>query len=285
KLTRLYLLSRKDLFKEKVLALISRYNQQIESIGNMEAEAVIGEFLYKSFPTDIEDLWQQVLETGKHNIENSGLHGEIRLFTLFLINLMNQTKSNEHYDRYTHSVIRLTEAEFAQQNSAINEMVQHGITLHKNFDVKNHPLEKFENGRLKWIPELMRECGVIGTETNVQTHTRIATDAKKREYAFHRIDRMENEKAAEFKAKTLAAADVNSRDYIKILDTRPLGNFFVNRLQKFVANMDMGDYRCKIFNGGLLNELFIYHKSYMKYMADNFRLLDIQDASIDEVRN
>ncbi|OFX56676.1 MAG: hypothetical protein A2W84_07320 [Bacteroidetes bacterium GWC2_40_13] len=285
KLTRLYLLSRKDLFKEKVLALISRYNQQIESIGNMEAEAVIGEFLYKSFPTDIEDLWQQVLETGKHNIENSGLHGEIRLFTLFLINLMNQTKSNEHYDRYTHSVIRLTEAEFAQQNSAINEMVQHGITLHKNFDVKNHPLEKFENGRLKWIPELMRECGVIGTETNVQTHTRIATDAKKREYAFHRIDRMENEKAAEFKAKTLAAADVNSREYIKILDTRPLGNFFVNRLQKFVANMDMGDYRCKIFNGGLLNELFIYHKSYMKYMADNFRLLDIQDASIDEVRN
>ncbi len=285
KITRLYLLSRKDFFKEKIFNLVTRYNSQIKALGHMEAEAVIGDFLFHSLQEDILDIWNQVQESGKQTIVVDKLHAEIRLFTLYLINLMNQTKSNEHYDRYTHSVIRLTEAEFALQNSAINEMVQHGITLYKNYDVKNHPLEKYDNGRLKWISDLMRECGVVGTETNVQTHTRIATDAKKREYPFHRIDRMENEKEAEQKAKILAQSDANSREYIKILDTRPLGTFFVNRLQKFVGQMDMSDYRCKIFNGGLLNELFIYHKSLMKYMADNFRLLDIQDVSIEEVRN
>lgn len=285
KITRLYLLSRKDFFKNKVLALTERYNKQLSKLDDLEMEAIIGDFLYKSLPTEIEEIWTDVIELGQLNIEKEMLHGEVRLFTLFLINLMNQTKNNEHYDRYTHSVMHLTEAEFAQQNSAINEMVQHGITLHRNYDSKNHPLEKFEKGNLKWIVDIMRECGVVGTEKNVQTHTRIATDAKKREYAFHKIDRVESDKGKGAKEKALALSEENSNEYIKILDTRPLGSFFVNRLQKFVGNMDMGDYRCKIFNGGLLNELFIYHKSYMKYMADNYRLLDLHDASIDEVKN
>jgi len=171
--------------------------------------------------------------------------------------------------------MRLTEAEFAQQNSAINEMVQHGITIHDNYSLKDHPLENFDNGRLKWIADIMSQTGVIGTEKNIQTHTRIATDAKKREYPFHRIDRIENDKDKNIKERSLALSDKKSNEYIKILDTRPLGSFFVNRLKKLVGTMDMGDYRCKIFNGGLLNELFIFHKSYMKYMADNYRLLDI----------
>ncbi len=285
KITRLYLLSRKDFFKNKVVSLAKRFGEKLSAIDDLEMEAIVGDFLHKSLPAEIKEIWLDVVESGKQNIEAEDLHSEVRLFTLFLINLMNQTKNNEHYDRYTHSIMHLTEAEFAQQNSAINEMVQHGITLHKNYDINNHPLDKFENGKLKWIAGLMNECGVVGTEKNVQTHTRIATDAKKREYAFHKIDRVEDAQGGGTKEKALAVSDEASNEYIKILDTRPLGSFFVNRLQKFVGNMDMGDYRCKIFNGGLLNELFIYHKSYMKYMADNYRLLDLQDASIDDVKN
>jgi len=284
KISRLYLLSRNKLYKNRVLELVSRFNQQVKTLDNFEAEAIIGDFLYNSLPAEIEQIWQQVLESGKQNIETEILHSEIRLFTLYLINLMNQTKSNEHYDRYTHSVIRLTEAEFARQNSAINEMVQHGITIYKDFDISKHPLSQYEKGRLSWIAQLMSDCGVVGAESNVQTHTRIATDAKKREYAFHRIDRVESEKENAQKEKTQAQSEESPNEYIKILDTRPLGSFFVNRLEKFVQNMDMGDYRCKIFNGGLINELFVYHKSYMKYMADNFRLLDVQDANLEEVQ-
>lgn len=283
KISLLYLLSRNNFFRGKVVRLVNRFNETLTALNDFEAEALIGEYLHKTLPGELHDIWKQTLATGLQNISEANLHSEVRLFTLFIINLMNQTKSNEHYDRYTHSVIHLTEAEFARQNSAINEMVQHGITLHKNYELNNHPLEKYDNGRLKWITEIMRACGVVGTEKNVQTHTRIATDAKKREYPFHRISRRDTD--ANKPDKQNALSEKNSNEYIKILDTRPVGSFFVNRLQKFVQNMDMGDYRCKIFNGGLLNELFIYHKSYMKYMADNYRLLDFQNASLEDVKN
>jgi len=278
KVTKLYLLTRHDFFQNKIITLAERFNKHLTEIDDLEVEAIIGDFLYKTLPEEIEDIWSQVIDLKTQNVKRELLHKEIRWFTLFIINLMNETKSNEHYDRYTHSVIHLTEAEFTQQNSAINEMVQHGISLYNNYDIKDNPLEKFDNGSLKWILDLMRECGVVATEKNIQTHTRIATDAKKREYAFHKIDR---DNTTNIK-KELKSESPN--DYIKILDTRPVSSFFTNRLQKFVSNMDMGDYRCKIFNGGLLNELFIYHKSYMKYMADNYRLLDIQDVTSDELR-
>ena len=204
KITRLYLLTRKDFFKNKIINITNRFQEKLVAMDDMEIEAIVGEFLQKALPGELEDIWQQVVDSGSQNITEENLHSEIRLFTLFLINLMNQTKSNEHYDRYTHSVIRLTEAEFAMQNSAINEMVQHGFTLHKDFDRKNHPLNKYDGGRLKWIADIMSECGVIGTEKNVQTHTRIATDAKKREYPFHRISRNESASKKATKEKALA---------------------------------------------------------------------------------
>jgi hypothetical protein len=280
KVTKLYLLTRHDFFKNKILLLAERFNKHLKAIDDLEVEAIIGDFLYKTLPEEIEEIWNQVVDLSTQNVKRELLHKEIRWFTLFIINLMNETKSNEHYDRYTHSVIHLSEAEFTQQNSAINEMIQHGISIYKNYDVKNNPLEKYDSGNLKWILNLMQECGVVGTEKNIQTHTRIATDAKKREYAFHKIDRVISDNTLK---KNLTSDSPN--EYIKILDTRPLSSFFTNRLQKFASNMDMGDYRCKIFNGGLLNELFVYHKSYMKYMADNYRLLDIQDVNNNDLKN
>ena len=49
-------------------------------------------------------------------------------------------------------------------------------------EMENKVLETFEDGRIAWINELMQKCGVISSEQPVQEHTRIVTDAKKREY-------------------------------------------------------------------------------------------------------
>ena len=57
--------------------------------------------------------------------------------------------------------------------------------------MENKVLETFEEGRISWINELMHKCGVISSEQPVQEHTRIVTDAKKREYPFHKVDRLE----------------------------------------------------------------------------------------------
>ena len=48
--------------------------------------------------------------------------------------------------------------------------------------MENRVLKIFKDGQVAWINELMQKCGVISSEQPVQEHTRIVTDAKKREY-------------------------------------------------------------------------------------------------------
>jgi hypothetical protein len=156
-------------------------------------------------------------------------------------------------------------------------MIQHGITLHKNYDFHNKTLEEFDNGSLKWIEEVMKKCGVIASEQTVQTHTRIATDAKKREYPIHKIDRNEIE------------GDI--KDYkeinkiIKNFDTKPSAIFFRDRLSKFIDNMDENDYRCKIIQHGLVKVLYVIQKSYIKYLTDNSRLITADEVSLEDIKN
>src|SRR5690554_8048207 len=80
----------------------------------------------------------------------------------------------------------------------------------------------------------MMKCGVISVEQPVQLHTRIATDAKKREFPFYRVDRDENE--------PMYLLDMNrgasKNDYIKTLSIKPSSKFFERRLARFVANLD-----------------------------------------------
>lgn len=285
KWVRLYLATRGKEMRNQLLDVLVQWHKKIKALNDDEMEIMANHFVQNALQTEIERVFALWLPRADIKVTAQQLHGEIRKATLLLINLMNRTKNNEHYDAYTHSVIRLTEAEFAQQNSAINEMVQHGISLHNSLDTKTNALEKYNDGELKWISDLMKACGVIAVEQNVQTHTRIATDAKKREYPFHRIDRkvFDPEKAAN--QKNIALSEKDSNAYIKILDTRPLGSFFEERLKKFAQHIDTGDYRIKIFNGGLLNEMFVFHKSYMKYLTDNFRLLDYYPTTSDEAAN
>ena len=196
---------------------------------------------------------------------------------MLFINIINKTRSTEYYDKYTHSLIKFVESEFKQQNSSINEIIQHGITLQKNYDFHNKVLEEFDGGSLKWIEEVMKKCGVIAAEQTVQTHTRIATDAKKREYPIHKVDRSENENdKRDFK-------ELNN--LIKNFDTKPTAVFFRDRLSKFIKNMDSTDYRCKIIKHGLVKVLYVIQKSYIKYLTDNYRLITADEVSLDDLKD
>ena len=101
----------------------------------------------------------------------------------------------------------------------------------------------------------MTKCGVISSEQPVQEHTRIVTDAKKREYPFHKIDRTESRNKEELRLSD------NPVEYIRHIDTRPDSSFFTNRLARFVANMDSDDYRCKVVKHGIVKELVISRKA------------------------
>jgi len=274
----LYLLTEKSHFTENMINLFDSFNQELNGMSDRESEALIADFLYRSLPAQWDLIWAEVLQMAHKKLDYSEIHNEIRWFVLFLIKQMNNTKANEHYYPYVHTTMRLAEAEFSQQNSSINEMVQHGISVYQGFDVQQHQLTQIKNSSLSWIPDLLSRCGVIATEQNVQTHTRIVTDSKKREFPFHRLDRLSRRNE---KDSVLLLGQGN--DYIKIMDSRPQSAFFLNRIKQFMPHMDFNDYRCKIFNGGLVNELFIYHKSYMKYLADNFRLMEKQEISIEDV--
>jgi len=276
----LYLLTEKSDFQENITDLFRSLNQELAKLDDKESEALVGEFLYRAIPEQWGLVWKQVIETASNKVAYSRIHNEIRWYVLFLIKLMNRSKANEHYYPYVHMVMRLSEAQFTRQNSAINEMVQHGISVYEGFDTSNHLLVTNKESGLDWIPALLSQCGIIGTEQNVQTHTRIVTDSKKREFPFHRLDRIHEQKD-----KKRALSENNSNEYIKMLDARPMSSFFVNRLRNYMVNMDSGDYRCKIFNGGLVSELFVFHKSYMKYLADNFRLMEKQEVALKDVRN
>ena len=74
-------------------------------------------------------------------------------------------------------------------------------------------------------------------------------------------------------------------EYIKHIDTRPDSSFFTNRLARFVANMDSDDYRCKVVKHGIVKELVIFQKGYMKYLTDNFRLNYTEDISLKDIKN
>lgn len=126
----------------------------------------------------------------------------------------------------------------------------------------------------------MTKCGVIAAEQPVQTHTRMNTDAKKREYPFHKIDRSDHEVL-----NAELVGDQSPRNFIKNMSTRPSSDFFATRMSKFIENMDADDYRCRIVKGGLVNELYVFQKSYMKYLADNYRLIQPKAVSLKEAKN
>ena len=283
KILALYLFKNDNAFAELIIDKLQRLNKRIQGgEGNVEVKTLREDVLIRLIEEDVDDIISYIWRKKDIKISENELHKVTQKVVLFFIELINRTKSTQYYEKYTHVLIKIVETEFKRQNSSFNEMIQHGFTIYKQYNTKNNTLQKYNRGELNWINDVMRKCGVISTEQPVQLHTRIATDAKKREFPFHKVDRTGDKKLL------IRNHEKNKQDenvYIRSIYTKPKSKLFIKRIAEFIGNMDMNDYRCKVANHGLFNELFIFQKAYMKYLTDNYRLLASDDISLDELKD
>ena len=270
KLLRLFLLQRNDEFKNILKTKIGLLFAQTLENKDAEIKIFTEEYIFGILKEELNEITKNIFNSKNHKIIQQELHDEVRAAALFLIELTNKTKATEYYNRYNHTLIKFVETMFKTQKSSMNEMIQHGITLHKDFK-----MEADTDGDLAWINKVMTKCGVIGLEQTVQTHTRIATDAKKRIYPIHKADRTETHAEKDFS---------EPHEYIKSMDLKPASAFFGKRMAKFIDNMDENDYRCKIIQHGLVKVLYVFQKSYIKYLTDNFRLIQADEVSVEDVK-
>ena len=279
KILRLYLMHKDHLFRQKLLQRLEVYMKHLSSYEDDEERLFTEDLVTKVMPEDIRQITEEVLGYRNIKVTQERLHDEVRDVVLFITGIMNRTKHNEYYKRYNHYLIKITENVFRRQNSAINEMVQHGIAIYKDFEAENG-LTEWKKGELSWINKLMTQCGVIAWEQPVQMHTRIVTDSKKREYPFHKVDRPDREQP-----HARALEDDSPYEFIKKMQTRPASGFFSKRMKEFVENLDAEDYRCKIVRNGLVREMYIFQKSYLKYLTDNFRLIRREFIPLKDVKS
>ncbi|SFE55326.1 aminotransferase class I/II-fold pyridoxal phosphate-dependent enzyme [Thermophagus xiamenensis] len=274
----LYLLKNDSSFFNQVTSKLRYLQERIDKTDDADLKIFTENVLTEILPQEVDDIMNYIIRKKDIKVDETRLSEVTQKVVGFLIFLQNLSKGTDYYHKYTHTLIKVLDTYFRRQNSDVNEMIQHGITLYRNFEVKDKTLKEFDNGRLVWINEMMTKCGVISVEQSVQRHTRISTDAKKREYPFHKVDRGEEE--------PMYLLDMNrsksKNDYIKALSTKPSSRFFERRLARFVANMDPDDYRCKIMKNGVVTQLIIFQKGYIKYLTDFFRLTQYQDISLKD---
>ena len=287
KLLNIYLLKRGNHFEKLIFNRLQTYDTQLKATDDKEMQLVVRQFISEVLDKDIDAILAEVNSHRQTKIAQGNIHSESRTMARMFIDIINKTRATEYYDKYTHTLIKFIETRFKEQNSGSNEMIQHGITLYKDFDMNNDLLETYNKGSLKWIKELMTKCGVISAEQPVQVHTRKVTDAKKREYAYHKVDLTAEEQ--ELRALRLSESKVlknpSENEYIKNLATKPKAEFFGRRMSKFIEHMDAQDYRCKIVDKGLFKELVIFQKSYLKYLSDNYQLLGTDVSTLEEIKN
>jgi hypothetical protein len=271
KLLRIYLLKRNNAFENQLKSRIDLLDRKLDEKDDPEVKLFSEDFIYGIIKDELREITANILNTKDNKITQEALHVEVRAVALYFLDMMNRTKATEYYNRYNHTLIKFVETMFKRQNSSINEMIQHGITLHKDFE-----METDAGDTLGWVNKVMSKCGVIGLEQTVQTKTRIATDAKKRIYPFHKADRpLDGHDERNYS---------DSHEFIKSMDIKPTSVFFGKRMEKFIDNMDENDYRCKIIKHGLVKVLFVFQKCYIKYLTDHYRLLQADEISLSDVK-
>jgi hypothetical protein len=270
-LLRMYLLKREKSFEHLVESNIEFLYKKVTETDDRESRLLAEEFMFSILKEELKAITHNILQAKDNKISQDALHTESRAMALFFIELINKTKSTEYYSGYAHTLIKFIETTFRQQNSSINEMIQHGITIHKNFTMETN-----SDSTLNWVNKVMTKCGVIGLEQPVQTHTRIATDSKRRMYPQHKADRQDNG----IQQRNYS----EPHEYIKSMDIKPPSMFFGKRMEKFIENMDENDYRCKIVQHGLVKVLYIFQKSYIKYLTDNDRLIQADEVTLEDVK-
>jgi hypothetical protein len=281
KILYVFLLRNDDSFHLQVIEKLSFLQERIDATEDADLKIITENLLTDILPREINDIMNYIFRKKDIKVGEHLLEDVTHRVVSFMVHIQNLTKGTDYYNRYLHTLKKVVETQFRRQNSNMNQMIQHGITLYRNFEMKNKTLHDFNNGSLSWINDLMMKCGVISVEQPVQLHTRIATDAKKREFPFYRVDRDENE--------PMYLLDMNrgksKNDFIKSLSIKPSSKFFERRLAKFVANLDPDDYRCKIIQHGVVKQLMVFQKGYIKYLTDFFRLVQYSDVSLQEAQN
>lgn len=281
KILYLYLIQNNNSFFRHVTDKLKFLQERIDTTDDADLKIFTENILTDILPREVDDIMNYIIRKKDIKVGEDKLKEVTQKVVGFLILLQNLSKGTDYYHKYTHTLIKVLDTCFRRQKSDVNEMIQHGITLYRNFEVKDKTLKEFNGGSLSWINDVMTKCGVISVEQSVQRHTRISTDAKKREYPFHKIDRGEDESMY-----LLEMNRGNSKnDYIKSLSTKPDSKFFERRVARFVANMDPDDYRCKIMKSGVVTQLIIFQKGYIKYLTDFFRLTQYKDISLQEAEN
>ena len=285
KILKIYLIKRNEGFEKLFYNQLTFVQKELQETEDFDVKLIKEDFTNRIFVERLNSILSELFSHGEIKILQDELSKESRKIAQFLVDIINRTKSTEYYDIYTHTLMRFIETEFKKQNSSINEMIQHGLSIYKQFDAKNPAFTEFRDGALNWIGRMMSECGTIAVEQPVQTHTRVSTDAKKRIYPIHKIDRTPEEEQIRANQSLTAQQNPSPNDYIKNLATKPENKFFERRLQQFIANIDTNEYICKITDKGLIKELLIIQKTYLKFLADNYRLLDYEDVSLEQARN
>jgi hypothetical protein len=281
KILYVFLLRNDDSFQKQIIEKLSFLQERIDSTAGADLKIITENIITDILPREVNDIMNFIFRKKDIKVGENLLEDVTHRVVSFMVHIQNLTKGTDYYHRYLHTLKTVVETHFRRQNSSFNEMVQHGITLYRDFEMKDKTLQEYNKGSLSWINDLMIKCGVISVEQSVQSHTRIVTDAKKREFPFYRVDRAEEE--------PLYLLDMNrgksKNDYIKSLSIKPSSKFFERRLAKFVANLDPDDYRCKIMQHGVVKQLIVFQKGYIKYLTDFFRIVQYNDVSLEEAQN
>ncbi len=276
-----YLLQHENSFYRHSLNKLEYLQKKIDAVSDSELKVYTENIISEILPQEMNDIMRYIIRKKDIKIPQDKLYEVTQKVVNFIIEVQNLTKGTSYYQRYAHTLIKVVEVHFSRQNSSVNQLIQHGVSLYRHFEMEDKTLENYENGSLNWINELMTKCGVVSVEQPIQRHTRIVTDAKKREYPFHKIDRSE-----EVSDYLIGMNEGSSKhNYLKSIATKPSSKFFERRLASFVANMDPDDYRCKIMQHGVVKEMMVFQKGYIKYMTDNFRLMQYKDVSLKDAIN
>jgi hypothetical protein len=280
KILNIFLLRNDESFHQQVIEKLTYLQEQIDNTKDADLKIITENIITEILPREINDIMNYISRKKDIKVGENLLEEVTHRVVSFIIHIQNITKGTDYYHKYLHTLKKVVETHFKRQNSSVNQMIQHGITLYRNYEMKDKTLQEYNNGSLSWINDLMIKCGVISVEQPVQLHTRIVTDAKKREFPYYRVDRTTDE--------PMYLLDMNrgksKYDFIKSLSIKPSSKFFERRLSKFVGNLDPDDYRCKIIQHGVVKQLIVFQKGYIKYLTDFFRLLQYQDVSLAEAQ-
>lgn len=143
KILYLYLLNNDNSFYKLVCKKLKYFDDKISNCDDSELKMFTEEFVSSILPMELEELSNYIMRKKDIKIAESEIYAVSRRVVRFYISMIKRTRGTDYYNRYAHTMVRIVETAFKKQNSSVNEMVQHGISLYKGFEMDNKSLESF----------------------------------------------------------------------------------------------------------------------------------------------